>query len=292
MQKYPRDFEREEERMAELLGKASRPAPCPPPDQLLALEEGVLPEDVAREIEVHIASCRLCEMLRSDLAEPSIAEPTLDQIARVRRRVKAGASSRGRLIVRYGAIAATLATVAILGSYLFRDYRRPASERIETVKLPPEFQKTPPIEYHLPLEKAPLKLPLPAMVVLRGVENQENEAYLKELGAAMEPYRSDRFEEASRRLESLAGRYPAAVEPVFYLGVSRLLQNDLAGAATALEKARKIGGEALNDDIAWYLAVAYERSRGFEHAAPALKALCAGEGAYREAACAALRGRP
>ncbi len=293
MNANPKDFEQEERRIYNLLGGpgSAEAAPCPPPDQLLALEEGVLPEQVAAHLREHVASCRLCEMLSRDLAEPSLSEPTLDQVARVRRRVKAGSTSRGQIVVRYGAIAASLATVAILASYLLREDRKPDVVAKDTSTQSPDVKKTAPVQYRLGLEKAPLKLPLPAMVVLRGEENQQNESYLKELGAAMEPYRADRFDDAARRLESLAGRYPAAVEPVFYLGVARLFQNDAAGAVDALEKARKIGGEALNEEIAWYLAAAYERSRGFEHATPSLKQLCAGEGAYRAAACAALRGQ-
>ncbi len=36
--------------------------------------------------------------------------------------------------------------------------------------------------------------------------------------------------------------------------IARLLANDFAGSLEPLQSAHKIGGEALQDDIAWYLA--------------------------------------
>ena len=78
--------------------------------------------------------------------------------------------------------------------------------------------------------KAPLKLPLAAALVVRGEADLSGRRYLTELGRALDAYRSGQFEKAAQKLESLAARYPKAVEPVFYLGVTRLLLDQTAGS--------------------------------------------------------------
>ena len=111
---------------------------------------------------------------------------------------------------------------------------------------------------------------------------------LAELGDALKPYREAHYKEASEALAGLGERYPKAVEPLFYRGVSRLLLDDAAGALGLLEQARKIGGEALSDDILWYLAVARERTGNWSESSALLKALCSNEGANRADACSGL----
>ncbi|MCB1022657.1 MAG: hypothetical protein KDC27_22190, partial [Acidobacteria bacterium] len=86
----------------------------------------------------------------------------------------------------------------------------------------------------------------------------------------------------------LAEKFPEAVEPRFYLGVAELLDGDPRAASGDLEAARRIGGEALDDEIAWYLAAARERSGAWPDAAALLEQLCRAEGERREQACAAL----
>jgi hypothetical protein len=48
------------------------------------------------------------------------------------------------------------------------------------------------------------------------------------------------------------------VEPVFYLGVARLITGDVVAATRALEAARRIGSDELNGDITTYLAAAQQ----------------------------------
>jgi hypothetical protein len=71
--------------------------------------------------------------------------------------------------------------------------------------------------------------------------------------------------------------------------VAALLAGDARAALVALERSRAIGGEALNDEIPWYLAAAYERAGEAAKSVELLRAMCRAEGIHREAACAALR---
>ena len=145
--------------------------------------------------------------------------------------------------------------------------------------------------YRVRIEPAPLKLPFAAALVLRGQPGGASEPYLRELGAALEPYRASQYAEAARRLAELGRKFPDAVEPPFYEGVAKLLLEDTAGAVAALENARRIGGEALNDDIAWYLAAARERAGEWDRAVLLLRPLCQSESVHRKAACQALDSR-
>lgn len=257
---------------------------CPAPDMLVAYGEGVLPGDMETSVGEHLASCRVCARLREDLRESPIAEPTLAELDRLRQRMPARTAPPRRIrIAAVGAIAAAL----VAGVYFWPESTQPDRQVAATV--PPEPKPV----YKLDVKPAPLRLPLATALVLRGeaASPKKEDAFLKQLGEALEPYRAGRYTDAAQRLHALAQQYPRAVEPPFYEGVARLLAGDSNGALPSLEAARSIGGEALDDDISWYLAAAHERNRDWERAAPLLGKLCTAEGQYREAACQALRPR-
>ena len=251
---------------------------CPRPDMLVVVDEGVLPDATAIEIRDHIAGCAVCKQLQKDLRDSSLAEPTLEELTRVRKRVLGGARPASR-ILRYVAVAAA-ALLAVGGFYVAR-HPEPKAPAIVAVSKPAAV-------YRLKLAAAPLRLPFATALLLRGNEESGNQKYLAELGDALKPYREARYKEASDALAALGANYPKAVEPVFYQGVSRLFLDDSAGALVLLEQARKIGGEALNDDILWYLAVARERNGDWSGGSALLEKLCRNEGAYRADACGGL----
>ena len=250
---------------------------CPGPDMLLAAEEGVLPEETSVRVREHVDSCAICLQMQRDLRSPALSEPTLAQLARVRRRVF-GLSPRRSW---YAACAACLLAAAGLGVWMKIGNGPAPSASRATVEAPAPGRA----QFRLSLEPAPLRLRLEDALVFRGQPAQVATSYLKQLGDALTPYRAGDYRAASERLGALAARYPRAVEPVFYLGVSRLLLGDTRNALTALKEARKIGGEALDDDIAWYLSVAHERSGAWEASIPLLAGLCKADGPYRQAAC-------
>jgi hypothetical protein len=268
----------------------TEPDRCPRPELLLACAEGVLPEELALPVREHLRVCRLCAQLQQDLHDSPLAEPSLAEVERLGQRVFGVAKPRS-----YGGYwAAGAAAAAVLCVFALRESPAPAT-------MPPAAK--PPVapvaaaipvarpSYRLPLAPAPLRLPFAAALVLRGQAQQTPAAYLKALGQALEPYRAGRYPEAARALAELAGQNPQAVEPLFYEGVARLMAGDAAGALPLLERSQKTGGEALNDDIAWYIAVALERTGDWARAAAQLGEVCRSESPYREAACRALAPR-
>jgi len=250
----------------------------PPPEVLIAVEEDVLPEGAAVQIRLHLEGCAYCRRLRDDLRASGALEPSLADLARLRKRVT-GTKPPARL-ARWAAVGAVAAAAAV--ALLVRQPAAP----------PPQIARQPippPTEYRLTVEPAPLRLPLEVAVVLRGSPPSAEPPYLRDLGAALAPYRKGQYSEAVGQLRRLSERYPRAVEPVFYFGVSKLLSGDAGGAVPPLEAARAIGGGALNDDIRWYLAAAYERTGAWPKAAVLLGELCREEGAYQQRACQGAR---
>jgi thymidylate kinase len=75
------------------------------------------------------------------------------------------------------------------------------------------------------------------------------------------------------------------VEVFFYLGVARLIQNDASGARRALDAASGLADQAFAPDVAWYLAVADERSGDRASARARLDRLCREGGARAADAC-------
>jgi hypothetical protein len=230
---------------------------CPAPDMLMAAGEGVLPESVERSVRFHLDSCRTCAMLRHELTASPLAEPTLEEMTLLWRRIQAGRRRAvRRLGVRYAAFAAGVAIMVMLP--LAWEQEKPITPlqgKAASMTVPATASVTLP-GCSPPVAKAPLRLPLATAMVMRGASRADEQRYLRELGRALAPYHADDFEKASARLERLASRYPRRVEPVFYLGVARLIGGHVEAAARALESAKGIGSEELGDDIATYLSAA------------------------------------
>jgi hypothetical protein len=251
---------------------------CPAPDLLLAVDEDVLPAEIAVAVRGHLAICATCAQLKADLAQPPFGEASPAELARIRGTVLTAAGAR-RTAWWYpvaGLVAAGLA----LGIYWWPPSRGETAP-LTTAALPSA--------YRLPLAVAPLRLPFASAVVLRGREQGGSEVYLAALGSALEPYRQGRYAEAIQALRALGVRYPKMPEPPFYEGVAHLMRGEAGSAAAPLERARAIGGEALNDDIAWYLAIVRERAGKWNEARILLEPLCGTDGAYQAAACVALK---
>jgi predicted Zn-dependent protease len=134
----------------------------------------------------------------------------------------------------------------------------------------------------LALTKPDLKLSLAALQ-WRGAAGDN--PLITDLAPAFEAYRNDDFAEAARRLEPLTGKHPGSVEVFFYLGVARLIQNDASGARRALDAASGLADQAFAPDVAWYLAVADERSGDRASARARLDRLCREGGARAADAC-------
>ena len=144
-------------------------------------------------------------------------------------------------------------------------------------KLPPGRADLNALAYRLVVKPAPL------------LTTSGDPTYLKELDSALEPYRSGQYDKAAVLLEALQFRCPNAEDAPLYQGVCRLSTDEGRAAVQPLERARKLGGASPRDDVAWYLAAAYERVGAWKQSTPLLRKLCAGTGEYRNSACEAIR---
>jgi hypothetical protein len=115
----------------------------------------------------------------------------------------------------------------------------------------------------------------------------DDNPFLRDLAPAFEAYRAGDYPRAVAAFDRLAVTYPAAIEVLFYQGVSRMLAGDEAGAVAPLSAAAALGNPTFADDVSWFLAVAQQRS-GAAGARERFVQLCGSRGAYAQAACAAV----
>jgi hypothetical protein len=247
---------------------------CPHPDVIAAAGMDVLEAHESARVRTHIASCDLCHTLHETFATAHAADDARVASTWTRTRAKVRKSSPLRLAGYFMAAAAALIIAVTSGVFLPRG--RPNVQPVDVA---------PPV-YVLPLEKAPLKLPLDSLT-WRSSEESSSSPYLTELGQALEPYHRNEFSDAVHRLAQLAKRYPQRVEPAFYIGVSELFLNRPSSALQALGRARELGGAALVPDIAWYEAIAHEREQRPQQTATLLEELCASDNPYQKQSCEA-----
>ena len=263
---------------------------CPSPDVLMALGGDALPDEIRVPAEAHVARCAACRALLVDLdALDQDVPATLDQ--RVLGKTTGGAAWKGFLLP----MAAVLVAAVALGVW-YRNSQSPAA--VVATSAPPAPDAAPPSQAAPGRAEAPsaeaagqwsitkpaLLLPLATAVVVRG----EAEETARALAEALAPYRTDDYVEAERRLEGVVQKYPASADAWFYLGSTRLLDGDAAGARDALAEARAKGVGDRDDEAAWLLATAEARVGELAAARTKLATLCDGTGAFKAPACAAL----
>ena len=249
---------------------------CPPPDVLMALGGDALPDDLRRGAEAHVASCAACRALVADLEALDIDVPaSLD--ARVLLTLGAGGSSWRTPLLAMAAVVVAAVAFAVV----YRSSQAPLDSvaRVDTPTA--TVGSVAPATGAWEVRKPALLLPLATALVVRG----EGEEASAALGAALAPYRTDDYVAAERLLEQVVEKYPALADAWFYLGSTRLLDGDPAGARVALTEARARGVGDRDDEAAWLLATADARLGDVETARSKLDALCAGKGAFRDAAC-------
>ena len=133
----------------------------------------------------------------------------------------------------------------------------------------------------LPLEKADVRL-TPAALTWR-VPGANT--FVEDVKPALDAYRSGDYARADAVFSTLAPKYPQSIEVIFYHGVSRLLQNDVAGARALLLRAEPLAEGPFLDDVRWYQAVVFERGGDVTAARERLQPLCRGTGPRSRAAC-------
>jgi hypothetical protein len=289
-----REFLREmDPGLAKLRSKAG---PCPHPDLLMAVVSGV-PIESADAIRQHVALCPICEELSRDLAAYEFPGASAAEDHRIRARWQQRGSPHGSISLwawfwRPLPIAGVLAILVLVTVIAVRKtasvVQPSASPEIARGRAAVGPTPAPVVTASaFLLQKAAIKVPAASVLIYRG-NGDGNQAFLKDLAAALEPYRTDDYAEAVRRLKVLLPKYPDAAEPAYYLGVSQLSLDQNDSAIESLQTARARAGDTLRDDISWYLALAFNNGGKVAEARREVENLCMRAGEYKDRACAAV----
>ncbi|MBS1825665.1 MAG: tetratricopeptide repeat protein [Acidobacteria bacterium] len=262
---------------------------CPPFDRMLAAQSGVLEEGEAAPLRRHLESCRYCQALAADFLQGESAAPSTQNLDHVRARLNKGIAGIAKPAPwwrQWQVFAAIAGAAACLAIAVNVNQQSPEVKKSTGTGAP--SVEAPKPRFRLPLSAPPVKLSVGSAIVWRGESATNEETYLKDLGAALAPYRAGQYAEAASQLAAVTKKYPQSAEAAFYLGVSLLHQNQPQPARAALEKAEALRPQALRDEVQWFLGVAWERTGNPGQAAAQLKPLCATPGPYHDAACSAL----
>lgn len=293
------DAEPDERAFAEWLrpgpggGLAANPSgtpECPPPDLLRASKAGVLPGALEADVAGHVERCLACQALVEALDDPSVGDITTDERARILSRIRSGVQPatprrRGAWMWRpLPLLTAAAAAVVIVGMALLWQVSGPVVEGPQRTR--PRGTGVPAV---FRLEKAEIRQPATDVLRWRGVEG-EVRGELDDLTRALDPYRRDDYAEAASRLADVTRQYPDSAAGHFYLGVSLLFLDRPADAVAALQSAERLvpPEPGLASDVAWYLALAYQRAGQRERAAATLTRLCEGTSDRSARACEGL----
>ncbi len=264
---------------------------CPSFRHLRAARAESLPADLQAAVTSHVAACKACASIQSDLAAlPTPADITQAESRRVLSRVRRDSQSRDKdrsalhwiFSWRAAFVTAALALCTTLVVQQMRKTPRPASLPETVSRQQPALQ----LPEALKLDKPDVKLSL-AVLTWRAEKNT-GQQLLADLTPALDLYQADRFADAARQFDALSAKYPGSVEVFFYLGVSRLFLGDYTAAIEALEKADGLAPDSFAAEVSWYLALAYHRSGRIAYARARLASLSTGGSPYAARARAAV----
>jgi len=252
---------------------------APPFELLRAAQSDALPEDLQTSISEHLAASAMSRTLAEGLGEDAPAlsaeeqERLLARIMKDARKESAPASAWGWL--RPVLVGTGLVTVAsmvwIISTKTEVSERLGPPETQVVVALPPS---APP--FLLPFEKPDVRLGMGALTWRGSAPSATDDGnqLLADLKPGLDAYRGNNYATADRELTALASRYPGTIEILFYQGVSRLFLNDYAGAIAAFDAADAVGDRTFASDVAWYRAVAEQRSGHDARARAQLDEIC------------------
>jgi hypothetical protein len=261
------------------VGPDARMRGCPPPEQLTALAGDALPEDLRREVAVHLAGCQACQALAEDLSRLD----EVDAVTGLEQRVLPPPPGRGR----WAMLVAAAVLAAIGASAWWRAQSPEPSVSVadsHTSRPAPAPPASPP---RWTIEKPALVLPATTVLVMRG-----SDPAAAALASALEPYRRGDFQAAASSLGAFASAHPDSADGWFYLGASQLLIDRDAYAREALEKAASLGAGSTHPELEWLRATAEARTGATDSARGRLTALCGASGPLKDRACSALKSLP
>jgi tetratricopeptide (TPR) repeat protein len=273
---------------------------CPKPELLQAAQADVLPAQLREDVITHLESCSACKSLLADLEvlDDAAIEKAVQQ--RIWKRVQSGIAAeepakaghtvtgwwnfwlRPMPLASMAAVVVVVVVLVVAGVLFVRNRQQPVDQVAQNR---PVEQLPTPASSVLQLEKAPVVLPVSAVIVWRGQENSVTRQ-ANALKQALTPYETDNYAEAARRLERLRKQYPRMAEAPFYLGVSQLFLNQNEEAARNLKDAANLAQPPLAGDVTWYLALANHRLGKDDLASSLLGPLCKAGGKDSARACA------
>lgn len=266
-------------------------AGCPPVTMLGAARAGALPDDLQRDIDAHLDACHTCRTAADDFAlvVSGAAWSSASEDALLQRIRRAAVPSRQR-----GGWLWWPAFSAVTLSLLLLVWRWPHS-KAEPVRTPATANR-PPAGPAEPIASPPFAIAFstPAVKLTLGAltwrsEGQANTRYLETLRPGLDAYRSQQYADAASLLDAVAQRYPRAIEPRFYAGVSYLHAGQASRAVVLLREAGEIDDAVFAEDVDWYLSVALQHAGESTQARARLEASCRRTGVHAREACEALR---
>lgn len=256
----------------------------PPFELLRAADAGALPESLQEPLGEHLKQSAWSRALVAGTADTEVAlDASVEQriLARVARPARETSRSRWTWRAWAPALAAAAVLVVMVG-VLRRDEPAPVS-----APQPPSSAETPAAaappapRFILPLDPPEVKL-TPQALVLR---SDAGGGFAADIAPALKAYNAHDYVETEKRLAALHARYPNAIEVAFYRGIAQLFLNEPARASQSLQTARRLDDGSFAADIAWYLAIAYERAGETSRARAELDSLCRQTSEYSARAC-------
>ena len=283
---------------AELAELRARHAGDPPLDLLRAADADALPPSLQTPVSDHLAASAWSRAL---VAGANDVEPALDAseadrlLARITQSARQEQPQRRPWFSRPPVWAPMAAAAAIAIVAIVRPSLRPAAPAAPaatpaapaaTPAAPPTIvaRNEPPVL--LPLDKPDVKLSVAALV-WRGPSGDTS--LVDALAPGLDAYRATDYARAAEMLEQVGRRYPASIEAPFYRGVSLLFLNEPADAIAELKKAERMNDDAFAVDVAWYLAIAEQRTGDVAAARARFDALCRRTTSRTAAACDAVK---
>jgi hypothetical protein len=264
-------------------------ASCPRPELVQAARIGVLPGELQARVTAHVDNCRLCQVLGEALDDPTVADPTPAEQARILQRIQGelGKSTRRSGAIRMWQLVAAAAAVAVLIAgtvWVWQSRSVPSSPAVPKVAA----RTRQPAPSVFQLQKPALRPPAAGDLVWRGSgDSGKRDPFVK----VLEAYRKDDFTEAERLLRELVRRQPNSATAQFYLGVTELFLRHDDEAVRVLQTAERLASAdaALHVEASWYLAVAYYRTGRIEEAKGKLETLCRSQSRRVMQSCAGIR---
>jgi len=257
----------------------------PPLDLLRAARTGVLPDELQQRTLAHLETSAWSRTLAegADDADAAFDRSAADRLlSRIQQQTRdAGHRTDRRPIWAPVLVFVSVAAALVVAVGIWRRIAPAPQEGPAPVAQRPV--QPAPVVLALELAKPDVKVTSAALLV-RG---EGGSRFVDDVAPGLNAYRAGDYADAARALEAVQSAYPRSVEIPFYLGVSRLFLNDASGAVRALESARALNDPSFADDVAWYLAVAYERAGSSPQSRALLERLCTGNSTYAARACAA-----